>query len=96
MTLAGRDLTIGYSDRTVGQHLDVALATGDLQGNGHKDLVALTAIGETLVFLSDGKGHFTRETTPPPTYPGACRGAHVELADLDGDGRDEDGSVVRG
>ena len=67
----------------------VALATGDLEGNGHKDLVALTATGETLVFLGNGKGSFTREKMSPPAFPGACRGAHVELADLDGDGRDE-------
>jgi hypothetical protein len=67
----------------------VALATGDLEGNGHKDLVAVTAAGETLVFLGNGKGSFTRQKTPPPAFPGACRGAHVELADLDGDGRDE-------
>jgi hypothetical protein len=67
----------------------VALATGDLEGNGHKDLVAVTAAGETLVFLGNGKGSFTREKTPPPAFLGACRGAHVELADLDGDGRDE-------
>ncbi len=60
-----------------------------LEGNGHKDLVALTTTGETLVFLGNGKGSFTREKTPPPAYPGACRGAHVELADLDGDGREE-------
>jgi hypothetical protein len=42
----------------------VALATGDLEGNGHKDLVAVTAAGETLVFLGNGKGSFTREKTP--------------------------------
>jgi FG-GAP-like repeat len=60
-----------------------------LKANGHKDLVAVTAAGETLVFLGNGKGSFTREKTPPPAFPGACRGAHVELADLDGDGRDE-------
>jgi hypothetical protein len=67
----------------------VALATGDLEGNGHKDLVAVTAAGETLVFLGNGKGSFTRQKTPPPAFPVACGGAHVELADLDGDGRDE-------
>ena len=67
----------------------VALATGDLDGNGRKDLIAVTAAGETLVFLGDGKGSFTRQKTPPPAFPVACGGAHVELADLDGDGRDE-------
>ena len=30
MNLEGRDLTIGYSDRVVGRHLDVALATGEV------------------------------------------------------------------
>ena len=30
MTLAGRDLTIGYSDRVVGHGLDVALAQGEV------------------------------------------------------------------
>jgi hypothetical protein len=42
-----------------------------------------------LVFLCNGKGSFAREKMPPPAFPGACRGAHVELADLDGDGRNE-------
>ena len=30
MILSGHDLTIGYSDRTVGHNLDVALATGEV------------------------------------------------------------------
>jgi iron complex transport system ATP-binding protein len=30
MILSGHDLTIGYSDRTVGSHLDVALAKGEV------------------------------------------------------------------
>jgi FG-GAP-like repeat/FG-GAP repeat len=67
----------------------VALGVGDLVGDGHKDLVALTAKGETLVFLADGKGFFSQEKMPPPVFPGSCKGAHVELADLDGDGKDE-------
>jgi hypothetical protein len=67
----------------------IALATGDLDGDGHKDLVALTSKGEILVFLGNRRGFFTQERTPPPAYPGGCRGAHVELADLDHDGRDE-------
>ncbi|MBV8360592.1 MAG: VCBS repeat-containing protein, partial [Deltaproteobacteria bacterium] len=74
---------------TTGTKGPVALGVGDLLGTGHKDLVATTAKGETLVFLADGKGFFTQETAPPPVYPGGCKGSHVELADLDGDGKDE-------
>jgi hypothetical protein len=67
----------------------VALGLGDIVGDGHKDLVALTAKGEMLIFLANGKGFFTQERSPPPAFPGACKGAYVELADLDGDGKDE-------
>jgi iron complex transport system ATP-binding protein len=30
MKLSGHDLTIGYRDRIVGRHLDIALATGEV------------------------------------------------------------------
>jgi FG-GAP-like repeat len=67
-----------------------AVAPGDLDGDGNLDLVALTGKGETWVFLGDGKGGFTRETAHGiPNFPGECRGYHVQLADLDRDGRDE-------
>ena len=67
-----------------------ALSHGDLDGDGKPDLVALTATGETWVFLNDGKGWFTRETaTGVAPYPGGCAGYHVRLADLDHDGKDE-------
>jgi len=64
--------------------------TGDWDGDGKTDLVALTGNGDTWVFLGDGKGFFTRETaTGIPPFAGACKGYHVRLADLDGDGKAE-------
>jgi FG-GAP-like repeat/FG-GAP repeat len=67
-----------------------ALDHGDLDGDGKLDLVALTGTGETWIFLGDGKGFFTREAAPGiAAVDGGCRGYHVQLADLDGDGKDE-------
>jgi len=66
-----------------------ALATGDLDGNKTRDLVALSGDGESLVFLGDGHGAFSREKTPPAPWAGRCRGVHVALRDLDRDGRDD-------
>ena len=66
-----------------------AVDIGDLNGDRKLDLVALTGNGETLVFLGDGKGKFTREETGIAPFAGGCRGYHVQLADLDGDKRDE-------
>jgi len=66
-----------------------ALAIGDVDGDGGADVVALTGDGDTLVFSGDGHGRFAREVGAVPRFPGGCQGAHVALADLDGDGRDE-------
>lgn len=66
-----------------------ALGTGDADGDGKADLVALTEEGKTAVLLGDGKGGFSRQKTVPPPYPGGCRGYAVALRDLDGDGRSE-------
>lgn len=67
-----------------------ALDAGDLDGDGHADLVGLTGDGAAWVFLGDGTGGFAREQSAdlPPDH-GACRGYHVRLVDFDRDGRDE-------
>jgi hypothetical protein len=75
--------------REAGRDVAVALASGHLRGPGARDLVAVTAGGETIVYLGDGHGGLAREASSIPVYGAGCRGAHVELADLDGDGRDE-------
>jgi hypothetical protein len=66
-----------------------SLAVGQLDGDGRPDLVALTGSGEIWTFLGDGAGFFTRERRPLPAFGGGCQGSHVELADVDADGRDE-------
>lgn len=68
-----------------------ALAAGDLDGDGDADLVALGSRGDLALFVGDGAGGFTREREGAPPFAGGCRGAHVAVADLDGDGR---GDVV--
>ena len=65
-----------------------ALSSGDVDGDKVLDLVALTGGGEGWVFLGDGRGGFAREEGTEIAERG-CRGYHVELADLDGDGAAE-------
>jgi hypothetical protein len=66
-----------------------ALGVGDLDGDRHPDLVALTQRGETWVFTGDGHGGLQRVQDGPPAFPGACSGRFVMVTDLDGDRRDE-------
>ncbi len=67
-----------------------AVATGDLDGDGHLDLVTASGSAELWVFLGDGEGFFVHESSaelPAPTE--GCHGYALGLQDFDGDGRDE-------
>jgi len=67
-----------------------ALAAGDVDGDGSTDLAAVTEAGATWVFLGDGEGFFTRESSPEiPAMLGGCTGYHVAIVDVDADGRGE-------
>lgn len=69
-----------------------SLSAGDLDGDGALDLAGVDGKGRIWLFLADGKGGFTREEPLTAENAGldeGCRGYHVELADLNKDGRAE-------
>ncbi len=66
-------------------HLDIhAIATGDVDGDGDRDLAATTRQGQLFMFLGDGKGGFEREVEETMEKPLlGCRGYDLEIVDLD-------------
>jgi hypothetical protein len=66
-----------------------ALAAGDLDGDHHTDLVAMTGDSRVIILLGDGKGGFVQQDTGITEPIEGCRGYELALADLDHDGRAE-------
>lgn len=69
-----------------------AIATGDLDGDGRKDVGVADGLGQIKLFLGDAAGFFDQEVAPadelPAPIPG-CKGYAIRLVDLNGDGLDE-------
>ncbi len=88
------DPEAGWQRRTVASEESKTgvwdMASGDLDGDGATDLVALTGAGGTWVFLGDGQGALVSEESPELKLRSrGCVGFEALLVDLDGDGRDE-------
>jgi hypothetical protein len=66
-----------------------ALGVGDIDGDQRPDIVGTTGAGRAWVFRGLPDGGFVRQATTDLDRKDECRGYHVELADFDGDGRDE-------
>ena len=61
-----------------------------MNGDGHLDLAGVTESGWVVLYLGDGKGGFVHEDAPELKGPeGTCKGYHVRLRDVDGDGMAE-------
>ena len=74
MILAGHDLSIGYSDRLVGQHLDVTLATGEVlallgPNGGGKTTLLKTLLG----LLAPRAGEVRLDAKALGSYPSPAR-----------------------
>ena len=68
-----------------------AIETGDLDGDGSLDLVALTGRGDRWVFLADDEGSFVREASSELTaQETGCEGHHAEIVELG----EDDGTVL--
>lgn len=81
------------SSHGTGHNLPVAVAAGDLDGDGDADVVSSAALGgqggRVAVLLGDGTGGFAPAPGSPfaTTADGPITGSGIALADITGDGR---------
>ena len=68
----------------------IAIATGDLNGDGARDIVAALLDGRILTFAGNGQGSVERagDIEPSPWRTG-CAASGLRVADLDADSRSE-------
>ena len=64
-----------------------AVTAGDIDADGHLDLIAGTRNGRVFVLLGDGTGGFSRESADELSAVQACGVYDIELADLNEDKR---------
>src|SRR5204863_6783419 len=67
----------------------IRVGTGDLDGNGLDDIVALGARGQVWILLQEAGDAWTLESSPELQGPDGCLGGGLRVQDLDGDGRPE-------
>lgn len=66
-----------------------AVATGDLNGDGSADLIAVDEAGALHLFRGDGTGGFTREPLAQPALGEKCAGYGLQTAKILGGSADE-------